>query len=108
MRDSGESAANTIAAFVLGAVTGAAVAILMTPASGDEVRRQIGDRAREARERANEAARQARERAADAARQGREFVDRQKEHITAAVERGRDAYQQARTGAAPASGGDSL
>jgi gas vesicle protein len=108
MRDSGESAANTIAAFVLGAVTGAAVAILMTPASGDEVRRQIGDRAREARDRANEAARQARERAADAARQGREFVDRQKEHITAAVERGRDAYQQARTGAAPASGGDSL
>ena len=107
MRDSGEAAANTIAAFVLGAVTGAAVAILMAPASGEEVRRQIADSAREARDRANEAARQARERATDAARQGREFVDRQKEHITAAVERGRDAYQQARTGG-PATGGDNL
>ena len=108
MRDSGESAANTIAAFVLGAVTGAAVAILMAPASGEDVRRQLGDKAREARDRANEAARQARERATEAARQGREFVDRQKEHITAAVERGRDAYQQARTGGGPAPGGESL
>ena len=39
---------------------------------------------------------------------GIEVVDRQKEHITAAVERGRDAYQQARTGAGPVTGGDSL
>ena len=82
-RDDGS--AGVILAFVMGAVTGAAVALLMAPTAGDETRRLLGDKAREARERAEEAA-----------RQGREFINRQRDTLTSAVERGREAYNQAR------------
>jgi gas vesicle protein len=85
--DNGNVAGTVIVAFVLGAVTGAAVALLMAPASGEEMRRRIGEKAREGRERAEEAA-----------RQGREFLNRQRESVTSAIERGREAYQQARAG----------
>ena len=67
-----------IVAFVLGAVTGAAVALLMAPATGEETRRMLGERAREGRERAEEAA-----------RQGRELWNRQRETIATAFERGK-------------------
>jgi len=86
--DSG--AGTVIVAFVLGALTGAAVALLMAPATGEEMRRMIGDRAREGRERAGEAA-----------RQGREIWNRQRETIATAFERGREAYQQTRGTQAP-------
>jgi gas vesicle protein len=97
MRDDGREAGTVIVAFVLGAVTGAAVALLTAPASGDEVRRIIGDKARDGRERANEAA-----------RQGKEFLNRQRENLSTAVERGREAYEQARSGATPVPDENSL
>jgi gas vesicle protein len=78
-------------AFVLGAITGAAVALLTAPKSGEEVRRILGEKAREGRDRANEAA-----------RQGRDFLNRQAETFSTAVERGRQAYEQARTGSTAA------
>lgn len=84
-RDDGTAAGTVIVAFVLGAVTGAAVALLMAPASGEETRRLLGDKAREGRERADAAA-----------RQGREFLNRQRETLNTAIERGREAYNQAR------------
>ena len=85
MKDDGSGAGTVIVAFVLGALTGAAVALLTAPASGDETRRVLADRARDSREKAQEAA-----------RQGREFLNRQRETITTAFERGREAYEQAR------------
>jgi hypothetical protein len=86
-----DSAAGTvITAFVLGAITGAAVALLVAPATGEELRRKLSEKAREGADAANEAA-----------RQGREFVNRQRENVTQAVERGREAYQQARGGPMP-------
>jgi gas vesicle protein len=84
------AAGTVILAFVLGAVTGAAVALLMAPVSGEEARRILGERAREGRERAEEAA-----------RQGREYLNRQRETLTTAVERGREAYNQARAATPP-------
>ena len=100
MKDDG-GAGTVIVAFVLGAVTGAAVALLMAPAPGDEVRRMLAEKARDSAERANEAA-----------RQGREFLNRQRDNLTTAVERGREAYEQARSGGtvapAAAPGEDSL
>jgi gas vesicle protein len=82
-----------IVAFVLGALTGAAVALLTAPAAGDETRRILGDKARDGRERAE-----------GAARQGREFLARQRETFNSAVERGREAYDQARSGQPQAPG----
>jgi gas vesicle protein len=91
-----DSAAGTVVvAFVLGAITGAAVALLMAPASGEETRRTLADKAREGRERA-----------AEAAKQGREFVNRGRDTLSSAIDRGREAYEQARGGAPrPATGG---
>jgi gas vesicle protein len=87
-RDDG-GAGVVVVAFVLGAVTGAAVALLLAPTTGEEARRIIGEKARDSRERATEAA-----------RQGREFINRQRETISSAIDRGREAYEQARTGGA--------
>jgi gas vesicle protein len=48
-------------AFIAGAVTGAAVALLFAPATGDETREYIGQRAREGRKTAADAFDRARE-----------------------------------------------
>jgi gas vesicle protein len=86
-----------VVAFVLGALTGAAVALLMAPATGEETRRIIADRAREGRDRAGEAA-----------RQGRDMLSRQRENLNTAFERGREAYQQARGGPATTPSGEGV
>ena len=72
-------------AFVVGALTGAAVALLFAPASGEETREYLGKWAREGTDRAREAM-----------DQGREYYERQRENLVTAVDRGREAFQQAR------------
>jgi gas vesicle protein len=54
MANSNEGSAALLVAFVAGAVAGAAIALLFAPASGEETRRSLGERAREMRERARE------------------------------------------------------
>ena len=84
-KEEGSGAGSILLAFILGAVSGAAVALLYAPATGRETREYLGDKAREGRERANQAA----ERSRDIINQGRET-------LTTAIDRGREAYQQAR------------
>ena len=84
-RDEGAGAGSILLSFLLGAVAGAAVALLYAPAAGRETREYLGERAREGRDRA-----------ADAAAKGREFLNQGRETLTTAIERGREAYQQAR------------
>ena len=55
-RDEGAGAGSILLAFLVGAVAGAAVALLYAPTTGDEARRFLGERAREGRDRAAEAA----------------------------------------------------
>jgi gas vesicle protein len=93
--DSG--AGTVVVAFVLGAITGAAVALLVAPASGEETRRMLAEKAREGREKAGEAA-----------RQGRELWNRQKDTLAGAFERGREAYNQARNAPPPGTPGEGL
>ena len=45
----------TFAAFVLGAIAGAALALMYAPAAGDETRRKLAEKAREGRDQANRA-----------------------------------------------------
>lgn len=84
-RDQGAGAGSVLLAFILGAVSGAAVALLYAPASGRETREYLGDRAREGRERATKAA-----------ERGRDIINQGRETLTTAIDRGREAYQQAR------------
>jgi gas vesicle protein len=85
-RHEGSGAGSVLLAFVLGAVGGAAVALLYAPVSGRETRDYLGDKAREGRDKAR-----------DAADKGRDFINQGRETITTAIERGREAYQQARS-----------
>ena len=85
-RDNGAAAGSVMLAFLVGAVAGAAVALLYAPATGRETREFLGEKAREGRDRATEAA-----------VKGREVIGRGRETVATALERGRDAYQQARS-----------
>lgn len=80
-----DNSGSLMVAFVIGALTGAAVALLFAPASGDETREFLGQKAREGKAKAREAM-----------EQGRDYYARQRENVVSAVERGREAFQQAR------------
>ena len=54
MANNSEGGAGLLVAFVAGAVAGAALALLCAPASGEETRRNLGERARELRDKARE------------------------------------------------------
>ena len=84
-KEQGSGAGSILLAFILGAVSGAAVALLYAPASGRETRDYLGEKAREGRERAGKAA-----------ERGREIINQGRETLTTAIDRGREAYQQAR------------
>ena len=60
------SGSSVMIAFVVGALTGAAVALLFAPASGEETRDYLSKKAREGKDKAR-----------DAMDQGREYYDRQ-------------------------------
>jgi gas vesicle protein len=57
-KDDGLGAGAVLLAFIAGAVAGAAVALLYAPATGDDTREYLGQRAREGREKVVDAARQ--------------------------------------------------
>ena len=82
MADNSNAAASVLVAFAVGAAVGAAVALLYAPATGEETRRKLAQKAREGRDKAE-----------SLAREGREFLDRQRESIATVMERGRDAYE---------------
>lgn len=69
-----DNSGSLMVAFVIGALAGAAVAILFAPASGEETREFLGERAREGRARLKE----------------------QRDSVRGAVERGREAFTQSR------------
>lgn len=80
-----DNSGGLVVAFVVGALTGAAVALLFAPASGEETREFLGQKAREGKAKAREAV-----------DQGRDYYARQRENLVNAVDRGREAFQQAR------------
>jgi gas vesicle protein len=83
--DNNSGAGSVMLAFVVGALTGAAVALLFAPATGEETRDYLGQKAKEGRDKAR-----------DAANQSRDFYQRHRETVSTAIDRGREAFQQAR------------
>jgi gas vesicle protein len=77
-----DNGAGVLLAFIAGAAVGAAVALLYAPATGEETRDFLGQRAREGRDRA-----------ADAVGQGRELLNRQRDNVTTAFDRARQQFQ---------------
>lgn len=85
MSDNGSHAGTVLVSFMLGAIAGAAVALLYAPDSGEETRRKLSEKAREGRDRAEQLA-----------RDGREFFNRHRDDITSAIDRGREVFEQTR------------
>lgn len=69
-----DNSGSVMVAFVLGALAGATAALLLAPASGEETREYLGEKARE----------------------GKAKVREGREHLIAAVERGREAIERGR------------
>jgi len=101
MSDEHGSGASVVLAFLLGGLTGAALAILFAPRSGKETRELLGERFREGTERGREL----RDRVVSRGREilddtsgyvekQRENLERKKDRIAAAVEAGRQAYRE--------------
>ena len=80
MSNNGNSAGGVLVAFAIGAV-----ALLFAPATGEETRKKLAEKAKEGRDRAE-----------SMAREGREYFNRQRDNLTTAVDRGREAFDQAR------------
>jgi gas vesicle protein len=78
-------AGTVMVAFVMGAMMGAALALLFAPASGEETREYLGEKAREGKAKAREAL-----------DEGRELYQQQREGLATAIERGREAFQESR------------
>jgi gas vesicle protein len=62
---------SVVAAFLIGAITGAAVALLLAPATGEEMRRMLGQKAREGADKASEKGRELYDRGREAYTRGR-------------------------------------
>lgn len=99
--DSGSGASGIILAFLLGGLTGAALAILFAPRSGKETRDLLGDRLREGADRGAELTdkvvskgREALDQASEYVGRQREVLERRKDRFAAAVEAGRQAYRE--------------
>jgi gas vesicle protein len=97
-RNAGTS--GVVLSFMLGALSGAALAILFAPRSGRETREMLGDRLRETADRSRRLGEQALERGREAAEDASGYLERQREalekrrdRLSAAVEAGRQAYR---------------
>jgi gas vesicle protein len=98
--DHGSSASGVILSFLLGGLTGAALAILYAPRSGRETREMLGeklkegaDRGREFRDHVTAKSREVADDAAEYLNKGKETAERRRDRLAAAIEAGRQAYR---------------
>jgi gas vesicle protein len=100
MSDDNNSTSGIILSFMLGGLTGAALAILFAPRSGRETRELLGekfregaDRSREVRDKVVDKGREILDQASDFVDKGKESLSTRKERLAAAIEAGRQVYR---------------
>ena len=86
--------------FLLGALSGAALAILFAPRSGRETREILGEKLRETAERSRQLGERAVEKGKEVAEdasslvdRGRDVLEKRRDRLAAAVEAGRQAFR---------------
>jgi len=77
--------------FLLGAVVGASIALLMAPAPGDETRRKLKDTAKRLGSTVN-----------DTVSSAKDELKNRADDVRSAVSAGRDSYSRSRSGSEPA------
>ena len=99
--DYSDGGSSPVLAFLLGAATGAVLALLYAPRSGQETRELLSEKLRETAERGREAREQLLSRGRELLDEAGGYVERQKaaveerkERFAAAVEAGRQAYRE--------------
>ena len=99
--DRSSGASGVILAFLMGGLTGAALAMLFAPRSGRETRDLLGEtfrdsaeKTRGARDRAVGKGREILEDASEYVERQRESMERRKDRLAAAIDAGRQAYKE--------------
>ena len=90
----GPDATDYLGWFFLGAVAGAAAALLMAPKSGRETRELLAERGGDWFKKAQDAAGDTQSRAGDIFDKGREYFEEQTQRLTSAFEAGRAAMKE--------------
>ena len=105
MSDQKSDAAGYLGWFFLGAVAGAAAALLLAPKSGQETRERLAERGGDVAKKAQELAAEAQGRAGEWIDKSRELFEEQTQRLMSAFEAGKDAMrEEIRKGAAPPRG----
>jgi len=86
--------ASKVAFFLAGMGIGAILALLFAPKSGKETREYIAQKAEEGRGYVTAKSREVRKQAEEAVERAKDVVTRQKEQLSAALEAGKQAYQE--------------
>ena len=96
-----EGSSSNLLFFLVGGLTGAAIALLYAPRSGRETREMLTEKFGDATERGRELkdqvmarSRELMDEAGDYVERQRETLDRRRERLSAAIEAGRQAYRE--------------
>ncbi len=99
--DGARGASGVILSFLVGALTGAAAAVLLAPRSGRETREILGEKLRDASDQGRELSEQAAQKSRQALDEASGYVDKQRgalekrrERLAAAVDAGKQAYRE--------------
>lgn len=91
-----ETHANGRTGFLLlaGMAIGSALGMLFAPRTGAEIRRNLRESTERGRHALSQRGQQLSQSARDAVNKGKDFVQRQREHLSGAVEAGKQAYRE--------------
>src|SRR5579863_2336068 len=97
MAENENSGGSKFAYFLAGMSFGALIALLVAPKSGQETRDLIGAKATQGREYVTAKSKEVRDQAEQVVTKAKDLVAQQKEQLSAALEAGKQAYQEERT-----------
>lgn len=92
-----ENDGSRFAYFIAGVGLGALATLLLAPHSGPEMRDLLSAKADESRDYVTAKSKEIREQAGQAVNKAKDLVAQQKEQLSAALEAGKQAYQEERT-----------